>query len=158
MKISYSWLKQYAEFKETPEVLSELLTGCGLEVEGLEKYETVKGGLEGVVVGHVVSKEKHPNADKLSLTKVDIGSAELLSIVCGATNVEAGQKVVVATIGTTIYKAEENFVIKESKIRGELSQGMICAEDEIGLGTSHDGILVLPSDTAIGLHDVWRLY
>jgi phenylalanyl-tRNA synthetase beta chain len=150
MKISYSWLKQYAEFKESPEVLSELLTGCGLEVEGLEKYETVKGGLEGVVVGNVVSKEKHPNADKLSLTKVDIGSAEMLSIVCGATNVAAGQKVLVATIGTTIYSEKGDFVIQKSKIRGELSEGMICAEDELGLGSSHDGILVLPEEAFIG--------
>ena len=150
MKISYNWLKQYAEFTESPEELSELLTGCGLEVEGLEKYETIKGGLEGVVIGHVLSKEKHPNADKLSLTKVDIGSGDILSIVCGAPNVAEGQKVFVATIGTKIYSEKGDFIIQKSKIRGELSEGMICAEDELGIGRSHEGILVLPADAVIG--------
>lgn len=150
MKISYKWLQQYAEFKESPQELSVLLTGCGLEVESLEKYETVKGGLEGVVVGFVESKEKHPNADKLSLTKVDIGTGDLLSIVCGAPNVAAGQKVLVATIGTTIYSEKGDFVIQKSKIRGELSEGMICAEDELGIGTSHAGIMILPDDAIIG--------
>lgn len=150
MKISYKWLQQYAEFSESPEELSAILTGCGLEVEGIEKYETVKGGLEGVVVGLVVSKEKHPNADKLSLTKVDIGTADYLSIVCGAPNVAAGQKVLVATIGTTIYSEKGDFVIQKSKIRGELSEGMICAEDELGIGISHDGIMVLNDDAIIG--------
>jgi phenylalanyl-tRNA synthetase beta chain len=143
MKISYNWLKQYINTSASPEELKVILVNLGLEVEGLEPWQSVKGGLEGFVVGHVLECSKHPNADKLSLTKVDIGVAEPLSIVCGAPNVAAGQKVVVATIGTKIYSGEEVFEIKKSKIRGENSEGMICAEDEMGLGTSHDGIMVL---------------
>ncbi len=150
MKISYSWLKEYLSIDASPEELGKILTSIGLEVEGIETYESVKGGLEGFVVGEVKTKIKHPSADKLSLTTVDVGKEKLLSIVCGASNVEAGQKVIVATIGTTIYKGEESFQIKQAKIRGELSEGMICAEDEIGIGTSHEGIMVLPAETKIG--------
>lgn len=152
MKISYNWLKQYININIEPEVLSKILTNCGLEVEALEKFETIKGGLKGVVVGHVLSREKHPDADRLSLTKVDIGNAEPLSIVCGAPNVDAGQKVLVATIGTKIYSDKGDFEIKKSTIRGQLSEGMICAEDELGLGTSHAGIMVLNPDAKVGTH------
>ncbi len=151
MKISYNWLKQYIDIQETPEELSKILVNLGLEVEGLERWQSVKGGLEGFVIGHVLECGKHPNADKLSLTKVDIGQTEALNIVCGAPNVAAGQKVIVATIGTKIYSGEEVFEIKKSKIRGELSEGMICAEDELCLGTSHGGIMVLPAETKIGM-------
>lgn len=151
MKVSYNWLKQYINFNESPEEIAEILTNTGLEVEGLEKYSSVEGDLDGLIVGFVKEKTKHPNADKLALAKVDIGAAELLDIVCGASNLEAGQKVVVATVGTTIYPTSgEPFTIKKAKIRGEASIGMICAEDEIGLGYSHDGIIVLDEDTKIG--------
>lgn len=151
MKISYNWLKQYIDINTDPGQLAGILTGIGLEVGGIEVYETIRGGMKGIVIGEVKTKTKHPNADKLSLTTVDTGTGNFLQVVCGAPNVEAGQKVVVATIGTTLYKGAESFVIKESKIRGELSQGMICAEDEIGLGASHDGILVLPDDAPVGM-------
>ena len=141
MKISYNWLKEYLDFDQSPEELSVLLTDCGLEVEKIEEHESVKGSLEGLIVGEVKTKEKHSNADKLNVTTVDIGSGELLPIVCGAPNVEAGQKVIVAPPGATLYPSEGgDFKIKETKIRGEVSKGMICAEDEIGLGTEH-GIL-----------------
>jgi phenylalanyl-tRNA synthetase beta chain len=150
MKISYNWLKQYIDTNIGPEELSKILVNLGLEVEGLEQWQSVKGGLEGFVVGHVLECGKHPNADKLSVTKVNIGQAEPLCIVCGAPNVAAGQKVIVATIGTKIYSGEEVFEIKKSKIRGELSEGMICAEDEMGIGTSHDGILVLDPSIQVG--------
>jgi len=152
MKISYNWLKAYLPIDLPVQKVGEILTGTGLEVEGIEKIETVTGGLEGLVVGLVLSAEKHPNADKLTLTTVDIGSGEPLQIVCGAPNVAAGQKVVVATVGTMLYPVEgEPFVIKKSKIRGETSEGMICAEDEIGLSHNHDGILILSPETEIGL-------
>lgn len=150
MKISYNWLKEYLTIDLRPEEVSEALTSVGLEVEELIKYESVKGGLQGVVTGEVLSCVKHPNADRLSLTTVDVGLDEALSIVCGAPNVAAGQKVLVATVGTMLYSGEESFQIKKSKIRGELSEGMICAEDELGLGTSHEGIMVLDSQTQIG--------
>jgi len=150
MKISYNWIKQYLNINETPEKISEILTDIGLEVEGVETFQSVKGGLEGLVIGKVLTREKHPNADKLSKTTVDIGNGIILPIVCGAPNVDAGQTVVVATVGTTLYDKESEFVIKKSKIRGEVSAGMICAEDEIGLGTSHDGIMVLPNDITAG--------
>ena len=151
MKISYNWLKDYLNLDQTPEELSVLLTDCGLEVEGVEQHESVKGSMEGLIVGEVKTKEKHSNADKLSVTTVDIGSGELLPIVCGAPNVEAGQKVIVAPPGVTLYPIEGgDFKIKETKIRGEVSKGMICAEDEIGLGTEHDGIIVLDSSAEIG--------
>ncbi|MCW3084520.1 MAG: phenylalanyl-tRNA synthetase, beta subunit [Bacteroidetes bacterium] len=151
MKISYNWLKEYVKTDLSPEEAGKLLTGCGLEVESIEKAETVKGGLEGMVVGEVKTKEKHPDADRLNLTTVDIGTGELLHIVCGAANVEAGQKVVIATVGAKLYPATgEPFEIKKSKIRGAVSEGMICAEDEIGLGTSHAGIIVLDADAIPG--------
>lgn len=151
MKISLNWLKDYISLEETPEEISEVLTATGLEVEGLEEYEQVKGGLVGVVIGEVLNCEKHPDADKLSVTTVDIGAKEPSQIVCGAPNVAAGQKVVVATVNSTLYSNEgEPFKIKKAKIRGVVSLGMICAEDELGLGTSHDGILVLDTELANG--------
>jgi phenylalanyl-tRNA synthetase beta chain len=151
MKISYNWLKTLINIDLTPQQVDEYLTSSGLEVEGMEIYESIKGGLKGIVIGEVVEKEKHPDADKLSVTKVNIGNPDLLNIVCGAPNVAAGQKVLVATIGTKLYPTSgDAFEIKKSKIRGVLSEGMICAEDEIGLGISHDGILILPEHAVIG--------
>lgn len=151
MKISYNWLKQFLKTDWTPEQTSELLTDLGLEVEGLEAYQSVKGGLEGVVIGEVLTCIKHPNADKLKVTTVNIGSDNPIQIVCGAPNVDAGQKVPVATIGTTLYTEEgEAWTIKKGKIRGEESHGMICAEDELGLGKSHDGIMVLDDNVEVG--------
>jgi phenylalanyl-tRNA synthetase beta chain len=151
MKISYNWLKQFLKTDWTPEQTSELLTDLGLEVEGVEVYQSVKGGLEGIVVGEVLTCIKHPNADKLKLTTVNIGADTPLQIVCGAPNVARGQKVPVATIGTVLYTEEgEEWTIKKGKIRGEESHGMICAEDELGLGKSHDGILVLDNDLKVG--------
>jgi phenylalanyl-tRNA synthetase beta chain len=151
MKISCNWLKEYINTTLTPAEIGSRLTACGLEVEGIEEFDTVKGGLKGLVIGEVLTCTKHPNADKLSLTTVNTGGGVPLQIVCGASNVAAGQKVIVATVGTTVHPVSgDPFEIKKSKIRGELSEGMICAEDEIGLGTSHDGILVLPPDAIIG--------
>lgn len=151
MKISYNWLKQFIKTNKTSEEISVLLTNLGLEVEGVEKFESLKGGLQGVVVGHVLTCEKHPNADKLNITTVDVGEEKPLQIVCGASNVAKGQKVAVATIGTTLYDSEGNpFQIKKGKIRGEDSFGMICAEDELGLGSSHEGILVLDGKAKVG--------
>ena len=150
MKISYNWLKQYLDFDLSPDALSELLTDCGLEVEGLEKWQSVKGGMEGIVIGEVKTCEKHPDADRLTVTTVDVGGPGLLPIVCGAPNVAAGQKVVVATVGTKLYQGDESFEIKKAKLRGQPSEGMICAEDEIGLGTSHEGIMVLDQDANVG--------
>lgn len=144
MKISYNWLKQFIKTDWSSEKTSEMLTDLGLEVESVEKYQSIKGGLEGIVVGHVLTCEQHPNADKLKITTVDLGTGEPVQIVCGASNVAAGQKVPVATIGTKLYDKEgKPFEIKKGKIRGEESHGMICAEDEIGLGDSHDGIMIL---------------
>lgn len=143
MKISYNWLKQYIDTDLPPQKVSEILTNIGLEVEGLEEVQSVKGGLEGVVIGEVLTCEKHPDADKLSVTTVDIGETEPVQIVCGAPNVATGQKVPVATVGATLWPDEKGFTIKQAKIRGTLSMGMICAEDELGLGTSHEGIMVL---------------
>lgn len=152
MKISYNWLKEHLNFNLSPEEVSEILTSTGLEVESLEKTESVKGGLEGLVIGLVLEKEKHPDADKLSITKVDAGTGEIFTIVCGASNVAAGQKVVVALPGTTIHPLEgESFKIKKAKIRGIESSGMICAEDEIGLGKDHNGIIILPEETPLGI-------
>jgi phenylalanyl-tRNA synthetase beta chain len=152
MKVSYNWLKQYLNTNLTPDEMSEILTDTGLEVEGCEKIEAVKGGLEGVVVGEVLTCIKHTDADKLNVTTVNIGTKEPLQIVCGAPNVTSGQKVIVATVGCTLYpNPEEPFKIKAAKIRGVESFGMICAEDELGLGQSHDGILVLPQDSEVGL-------
>ena len=151
MKISYNWLKQFIKTDWTPEQTGELLTDLGLEVEGIESYQSVKGGLEGIVVGEVLTCVKHPNADKLKLTTVSIGENAPLQIVCGAPNVAVGQKVPVATIGTTLYTPEgEAWTIKKGKIRGEESHGMICAEDELGLGSSHEGILVLDNKFEVG--------
>ncbi len=151
MKISYNWLKSLINTDLTPEQMDEYLTSSGLEVEGIESFETIKGGLKGIVIGEVIEKEKHPDADKLSITKVNVGTAELLNIVCGAPNVAAGQKVLVAMIGAKLYPTTgEPFEIKKSKIRGAASEGMICAEDEIGLGNSHDGILILPDHAVVG--------
>lgn len=144
MKISYNWLKQFIEIDWDAEQTAELLTDLGLEVEGITAFQSVKGGLDGIVVGEVVDCVKHPNADKLKLTRVELGNGEPVQIVCGAPNVAKGQKVPVATIGTTLYTPEgEAWTIKKGKIRGEASHGMICAEDELGLGESHDGIMVL---------------
>lgn len=152
MKISYSWLKQLIKTDKTPQEISLILTNIGLEVESLEKVQTIPGGLEGLVIGYVEERIQHPNADRLSVTKVNVGGPELLQIVCGAPNVAAGQKVVVATVGTTVHPNEgEPFKINKSKIRGEVSEGMICAEDEIGLGGSHAGIMVLAEDAPVGL-------
>lgn len=152
MKISYAWLSRYIHPIPAPEKTAQLLTDCGLEVEGWETFETVKGGLKGVVTGKVLACVQHPNADRLRLTKVDVGDPEPLDIVCGAPNVATGQVVFVATVGTTLYPVSgDPITIKESKIRGERSQGMICAEDELGIGESHAGIMVLPKSTPIGM-------
>jgi phenylalanyl-tRNA synthetase beta chain len=151
MTISYNWLSEYLPEVIEPEKLSHILTSIGLEVESLEKYESVKGGLQGLVIGEVLACEQHPNADKLKVTKVNIGAAEPLQIVCGAPNVAAGQKVVVATVGTTIYPTSgEPLTMKVAKIRGTESYGMICAEDEIGIGGSHAGIMILPEEVVVG--------
>lgn len=151
MKISYNWIKDFLKIDLPAQEVGEILTDLGLEVEGIYSYESVKGGLAGVVVGEVLECTKHPNADKLSLTKVDLGDAGVVPIVCGAPNVAQGQKVAVATIGTTLYdKQGEPFKIKKGKIRGEESHGMICAEDELGLGESHEGIMVLDSSLPNG--------
>ena len=150
MKISYNWLKQFLQLDWKADKTGALLTDLGLEVEGISNFESVKGGLEGVVIGHVLTCEKHPNADRLKLTTVDIGQSNPLQIVCGAPNVAAGQKVPVATIGTTLYTDDEAWTIKKGKIRGEESHGMLCAEDELGLGKSHDGIMVLNEDLKPG--------
>ena len=151
MKISLNWLRNYIDIQLESEKVGEILTEIGLEVEGIDKTESIKGGLKGVVVGEVIGCEKHPNADKLSLTQVDIGGESLLQIVCGAPNVAAGQKVMVATVGTTLYDKEGNgWTIKDTKIRGASSSGMICAEDELGLGDDHSGIIVLEEDVKVG--------
>jgi phenylalanyl-tRNA synthetase beta chain len=150
MNISYNWLKEYLDFDLTPDELSAALTSIGLETGGIEEVQTIKGGLEGLVVGEVLTCVDHPNSDHLHVTTVNVGQAEALQIVCGAANVAAGQKVIVALVGTTLYSGDESFTIKKSKIRGEESFGMICAEDEIGIGTSHEGIIVLPADAVPG--------
>jgi phenylalanyl-tRNA synthetase beta chain len=150
MKISYNWIKDYLKIDLEPEKVAEILTGIGLEIEGMDEWVSVKGGLKGVVIGEVLTCRKHPDADKLTVTTVDIGGNQPLQIVCGAPNVAAGQKVPVATVGTMVFKGEESLEIKKSKIRGELSEGMICAEDELGLGNSHDGIMVLSKEAIPG--------
>ena len=151
MKISLNWLKDYLDIDLAPSKIGEILTDIGLEVEGEEEVDSIPGGLRGLVVGEVVECGKHPNADKLSLTKVNVGNGEDLQIVCGAPNVAAGQKVVVALVGTELYPVgKESFKIKKGKIRGEASQGMLCAEDEIGLGNDHAGIIVLPEELEVG--------
>ncbi len=151
MKISYNWIKQFIKIDWQSEETAALLTDLGLEVEVVEKYQSVKGGLEGIVVGHVLTCVPHPDADRLKITTVDLGDGVPVQIVCGASNVAAGQKVPVATIGTVLYDKEgESFTIKKGKIRGQESHGMICAEDEIGLGTSHEGIMVLDASLQPG--------
>jgi phenylalanyl-tRNA synthetase beta chain len=151
MKISYNWLKQFVNVDWSPEKIGALLTDLGLEVEGIESYQSVKGGLEGIVVGEVLTCKQHENADRLKVTTVDIGIGEPLQIVCGAPNVAFGQKVPVATIGTILYTKEgDPWTIKKGKIRGEESHGMICAEDELGLGKSHDGIMVMDTNLKVG--------
>lgn len=150
MNISYRWLKEYINLDYTPDEVSAFLTQIGLEVGSMEEVETIKGGLRGLVIGEVMTCEQHPDSDHLSKTTVNVGNGEILPIVCGAPNVSAGQKVVVATVGTTLYDGDNEFKIKKSKIRGEVSEGMICAEDEIGLGSSHDGIMVLDASAISG--------
>jgi phenylalanyl-tRNA synthetase beta chain len=150
MKISYNWLKDYLPIDIEPRTLGTILTGLGLEIEAVEEWESLKGGLKGVVIGEVLTCKKHPDAYKLSVTTVNIGLPEPLHIVCGAPNVAAGQKVPVATVGTVVFKGEESLEIKKTKIRGEVSEGMICAEDELGLGTLHEGIMVLDKDAVPG--------
>ncbi len=151
MKVSYNWIKDYLNIDMPVEQVGEILTDTGLEVEGIEKIQSIEGGLEGLVVGLVKTAEQHPNADRLRVTTVDVGASEDLYIVCGAPNVAAGQKVIVATVGTKLYPTSgEPFTIKKGKIRGQVSMGMICAEDEIGIGTNHDGIVVLAENTPIG--------
>lgn len=150
MNISYNWLKDYLDFDLQPDEVAANLTSIGLETGGVEEVQTIKGGLEGLVIGEVLTCEEHPNSDHLHITTVNVGQESPLQIVCGAANVAAGQKVVVAVNGTKLYDGEESFTIKRSKIRGVESNGMICAEDEIGIGTSHDGIIVLPADAVVG--------
>ena len=150
MKISINWLKQYFRLDLEISEISELLTNTGLEVEGVSCVESIKGGLEGVIIGEVLTCIQHPNADRLKLTTVNIGEEDVLQIVCGAPNVDVGKKVLVATIGTILYNGEESFKIKKGKIRGEFSMGMICSEDELNLGESHEGIMILPNDAEVG--------
>ena len=150
MNISYNWLKEYVDFDLTPEEVAAALTSIGLETGGVEEVQTIKGGLEGLVVGEVLTCEPHPNSDHMHITTVNLGQGEPVQIVCGAANVAVGQKVIVATLGTKLYDGDECFTIKKSKLRGVESNGMICAEDEIGVGTSHDGIIVLPDDVVPG--------
>ena len=152
MNVSYKWLKEYIDFDLTPQQVSDALTSLGLEVDALEEVETIKGGLKGLVVGKVLTCEPHPNSDHMHTTTVDLGNGQApVQIVCGAPNVAAGQKVIVATIGTKLYDGDQEFVIKKSKLRGVESYGMICAEDEIGVGTDHNGIIVLPNDAQVGM-------
>ena len=151
MNISYKWLKEYVDFDLTPQQTADALTSIGLEVGSVEEVQSIKGGLKGLVVGEVLTCEMHPNSDHLHVCSVNIGEAEPSQIVCGAPNVAAGQKVVVATLGTVLYDGDQEFTIKRSKLRGVESLGMICAEDEIGVGTDHSGIIVLPQDTPVGM-------
>ena len=147
MKISFNWLKDYIECDLTPEALAQALTSIGLEVDSLEEVEEIPGGLKGVIVAEVVECVDHPDSDHLHITKLNVGEPELLQVVCGAPNVAAGQKVLLATVGTVLG---EDFKIKKSKIRGVESFGMICAEDELGIGTNHDGIMVLDPEAVPG--------
>ena len=150
MNISYNWLKEYVDFTLTPDEVAAALTSIGLETGSVEEVQTIKGGLEGIVIGEVLTCEPHPNSDHMHVTTVNLGESDPVQIVCGAANVAAGQKVVVATLGTKLYDGDECFTIKKSKLRGVESNGMICAEDEIGIGTSHEGIIVLPADAVPG--------
>lgn len=151
MNISYKWLKEYVDFDLSPQHVSEALTSCGLEVGSLEEVQTIKGGLKGLFVGQVIECANHPDSDHLHVTKVDLGKGELQQIVCGAPNVAVGQKVIVADLGCVLYDGDKEFTIKKSKLRGVESNGMICAEDEIGIGTDHAGIMVLPNDAVVGM-------
>ena len=151
MKISYKWLKEYVDFTLSPQQVAEVLTSIGLEVGGLEEVQSIRGGLKGLYVGQVLTCEEHPNSDHLHVTTVDLGKSEPQQIVCGAPNVAQGQKVIVADLGCVLYDGDQEFTIKRSKLRGVESLGMICAEDEIGVGTSHDGIIVLPEDAVVGM-------
>ena len=151
MNISYKWLKDYVDFDMSAEDVAAALTSVGLEVGSVEEVQSIKGGLEGIVIGQVLTCDAHPNSDHMHVCTVDLGDGKVEQIVCGAPNVSAGQKVVVATLGTKLYDGDKEFVIKKSKLRGVESNGMICAEDEIGVGTSHDGIMVLPEDTKVGM-------
>ncbi len=150
MNISYNWLKEYVDFDLDPQELADALTSIGLEVGGVEEVQTIKGGLEGLVIGEVMTCEPHPNSDHMHITTVSLGQGDPVQIVCGAPNVAAGQKVVVATIGTKLYDGDNSITIKKTKLRGYESCGMICAEDEIGIGTDHSGIIVLPADAVVG--------
>src|SRR5690606_807665 len=152
MQISYNWLKDFIHTDKTPEELSGILTDIGLEVESVKAVQRIPGGLEGLVVGEVEICVPHPNADCLRITTVNVGADEPLQVVCGAPNVAAGQRVIVAPVGTQVHPLSGTpFTIQKAKIRGEFSEGMICAEDEIGLGTGHDGIMILPPDTPVGV-------
>ena len=151
MKISNSWLQDYLKVDLSIDEIADLLTDIGLEVEGVEKFESIKGGLEGIVIGKILTVEKHPDADRLKLTTVDVGQSEPLQIVCGAPNVAVNLKVPVATVGTWLYDGDDSFKIKRSKIRGEVSNGMICGPDEIGLGEKTDGIMILSDDAKVGI-------
>lgn len=150
MNISYKWLKEYVDFTLSPQAVADALTSCGLEVDGIEEVQSVRGGLKGLYVGEVLTCELHPNSDHLHVTTVSLGGGKVRQIVCGAPNVAAGQKVIVADLGCVLYDGDKEFVIKKSKLRGVESNGMICAEDEIGVGTDHSGIIVLPSDATVG--------
>src|SRR5665647_2936263 len=151
MNISYSWLKDYINLELTPAEVAATLTQLGLETGSIDEVESIKCGLKGIIVGEVITCQKHPNSDHLSVTTVNIGTDENLPIVCGAPNVAAGQKVVVATVGTVLYNGDEQFTIQKSKIRGEVSMGMICAEDEIGIGNDHSGIMILSQEAVPGI-------
>ena len=151
MNVSYKWLKEYVDVELTAQEVADALTSIGLEVEGVEEVQSIRGGLEGLVVGHVLTCEPHPNSDHMHVCTVNVGTPDIQQIVCGAPNVAAGQKVIVATLGTKLYDGDQEFTIKKSKLRGIESNGMICAEDEIGVGESHDGIIVLPEDTPVGM-------
>ena len=150
MNISYKWLKEYVDFTLSADEVAAALTSCGLEVGSVEEVQTIKGGLKGLYVGKVLTCEEHPNSDHLHVCTVDLGRDEAQQIVCGAPNVAAGQKVIVADLGCVLYDGDQEFTIKRSKLRGVESNGMICAEDEIGVGTDHSGIIVLPEDAPVG--------
>jgi len=151
MNISYKWLKEYVDFDMSPQEVADALTSVGLEVDSLEEVQTIKGGLKGLVVAEVLTCEPHPNSDHMHVCSVNIGESEPVQIVCGASNVAAGEKVIVATLGTVLYDGDQSFTIKKSKLRGIESNGMICAEDEIGVGEDHSGIIVLPADAEVGM-------
>ena len=151
MNISYKWLREYVDTTLNAHEVADALTSIGLEVDGVEEVQSIKGGLEGLWTAHVLTCEVHPNSDHMHICQVDTGQGEPLQIVCGAPNVAAGQKVIVAVVGTKLYDGDECFTIKRSKLRGVESCGMICAEDEIGVGNDHSGIIVLPQDTPVGI-------